>query len=167
MMELLKRFEEESKEDELKLLSGDTDDDSDEDDGLEGRLANLDLGEWSRWMHSRYMTKPGTDNATYNDLWGSLTQEERDKFLRTLNDPSGDLAKQLLASEDLDDQTVEPWWEAADPQLQKPSLSTPSKAPKRHGHRPNLADIPTSAIKAAEAVGTNGPSLLYNICAVM
>ena len=49
MMELLKRFEEESKEDELKLLSGDADDDSDEDDGLEGRLANLDLGEWSRW----------------------------------------------------------------------------------------------------------------------
>ena len=45
MMELLKRFEEQSGEDQLNDLSGDDDDSSDDDGGLGSRLANLDLGE--------------------------------------------------------------------------------------------------------------------------
>ena len=44
MMELLKRFEDQSGEDDLDDLSGDGDDNSDDESGLESRLANIDLG---------------------------------------------------------------------------------------------------------------------------
>ena len=60
MMELLKRFEEQSGEDDLDDLSGDGDDNSDDESGLESRLANIDLGkacvaDWvSRLTHSRF-----------------------------------------------------------------------------------------------------------------
>ena len=45
MMEVLKRFEEEAADDDLKFGDDDSDDDA-EDGNLARRLAELDLGEW-------------------------------------------------------------------------------------------------------------------------
>lgn len=44
-MELLKRFEEEAQNDELDMLDGDDSDNSADEDNLEARIAELNLGE--------------------------------------------------------------------------------------------------------------------------
>ncbi|KAF7794427.1 hypothetical protein EIP86_005561 [Pleurotus ostreatoroseus] len=151
MLELLKRFEEENDTEMGELAEGDSDD-SDEEDSLVHRLEHVDLHE-----------------ASYDEIWTSLTPAERDKFLKTLNDPSGTLAQQLLASEELEEQVVEPWWDRPSgyaEQMQTEGLGTTQKT-RRCGDVPQFVDIPPSARRAAEGVGTSGPSLLYNICAVI
>lgn len=87
--------------------------------------------------------------------------------MKVLNDPSSDFAQQLLTSEELEKQTVEPWWESS---IQHPVPSSSVNGPKqlhRYGHKPEFVEIPAAAIKAAEGAGSSGPSLLHNICAVM
>lgn len=109
------------------------------------------------------------DKASYDDLWSALTPAERDKFLKALNDPTSELAQQLLASEDLEKQIVEPWWERLldDVEVSDSTLPAGLRRTRRYGEKPDLIDIPPAAVKAAEIAGTGGPSLLYNICAVM
>ena len=102
-------------------------------------------------------------------MWSTLTPDERDKFLRALNDPSSELGQQLLASEELEAQSTEPWWERPADHIDDDPQTTGQIASgvRRYGYKPNFVDIPTAAIKASERAGTSGPTLLYNICAVL
>ncbi|RDX50264.1 hypothetical protein OH76DRAFT_1555794 [Lentinus brumalis] len=150
MMDLLKRFEEDALDDSSLLGDSDNEDD-DEGDDLQRRLQNVDL-----------------DSASYDELWNALTPAERDKFLRALQDPDSELAKQLLASEVLEREQVEPWWEAQ-PELtseDSDSTSTPQASPRRHGTKPSIMPLPDPLIKRSSEASTTGPLLLYNICAV-
>ncbi|KAF8717518.1 hypothetical protein AX14_012166 [Amanita brunnescens Koide BX004] len=91
MMELLKKFEEES-----------INDASDEDDDVLGadlakRLQGVDL-----------------ETANPDELWSVLNAEERSKFMETLRDPNSELTQQLLSSEELERNRRKPWWEESD-----------------------------------------------------
>ncbi|KAJ3482592.1 hypothetical protein NLI96_g6876 [Meripilus lineatus] len=120
MLEYLKRFEEDTLDDPL-----DEEDASD----LADRLENLDI-----------------DSASYDDLWAALTPAERDKFLAALRNPTSELAQQLLTSEKLENDRVEPWWDDEDDISidDTPESSTSSKNihQARFGHRPEVMDIP-------------------------
>ncbi|KAI0333905.1 hypothetical protein GY45DRAFT_1319144 [Cubamyces sp. BRFM 1775] len=147
MMDLLKRFEEDSLDD--SPLLGDSDNEGDDDaDDLQERLQNIDL-----------------DSASYDELWKVLTPAERERFLRALNDPDSELAQQLLASEELEREQVEPWWEAsADDIATSAPVSTEAK--RRHGGRPPIMPIPEPLVKQSSTNTLSGPLLSYNICAV-
>ncbi|KAI0630666.1 hypothetical protein C8Q77DRAFT_219757 [Trametes polyzona] len=145
MLELLKRFEEDALDDSPLLGDSDNDDEDDADD-LEHRLQNIDL-----------------DSASYEELWAALTPAERDKFMRALNDPDSDLAKQLLASEELERERVEPWWTAP---TEPDSKHVSTEATRSHGSRPPIMQIPPPLVEQSANNALSGPLLLYNISAV-
>ncbi|KAM5537102.1 hypothetical protein V8D89_009248 [Ganoderma adspersum] len=150
MMELLKRFEEDSLDDSPLL-----DDDEDGVDGLQWRMQNVDL-----------------DTASYEELWAALTPVEREKFMRAVNDPRSELAQQLLTSEELEKTQVEPWWEPESPSLADkqpgPSgVSPPSTLTRRKpSAKPSIMSIPEPLVKQVATSAVSGPLLLYNICAL-
>ncbi|KAJ7135483.1 hypothetical protein C8R43DRAFT_929429, partial [Mycena crocata] len=137
MLELLKRFEEDSAA--QGELTGEDEDEVDESD-LSRRLQSVDL-----------------ESTTSDHLWGLLTSVEREKFLKAMEDPSSDLALQLLASKDLEVEKQEPWWTHS-----AVSQNLPGPSTKRHGSPPDPILIPSSLISPTRS----GPSLIYNICAV-
>ncbi|TBU30173.1 hypothetical protein BD311DRAFT_659626 [Dichomitus squalens] len=148
MMELLKRFEEDSLDDSPLLDDTDNEDEDGADD-LQRRLQSIDL-----------------DTASYDELWNALTLSEREKFLRAVDNPNSESAQQLLASEELEKVQVEPWWE---PQPPSNEISAPSDAavPNRNrGARPSIVQIPESLVKQVSNNAASGPLLLYNICAL-
>ncbi|OSD04711.1 hypothetical protein PYCCODRAFT_1475794 [Trametes coccinea BRFM310] len=150
MMELLKRFEEDTLE-ESPLL-GDSDDDGDDTDDLQSRLQNIDI-----------------DSVSYEELWAVLTPAEREKFLSALNDPNSELAQQLLASEELEREQVDPWWDAPSDDVESEISTTPSiqgGTKRRHGSKPTIMSIPEPLVKQSSQNAISGPLLLYNICAV-
>ncbi|KAJ7621522.1 hypothetical protein DFH06DRAFT_772174 [Mycena polygramma] len=122
MLGLLKRFEEESAQGEFE------DGDEDEESDLARRLQSVDL-----------------ESTSPDHLWTLLTPEEREKFLKVMEDPSSDLALQLLASEELEDEKLEPWWCV--------------ESTKRHGVPPDPIVVPSS-------LTSPNRTLIYNICAV-
>ncbi|KIP07070.1 hypothetical protein PHLGIDRAFT_127858 [Phlebiopsis gigantea 11061_1 CR5-6] len=136
MIDLLKHFEEEAAADETSLLEEDSDDD------LASQLESIELGV-----------------ASYEDIWSVLTPTQRDKFLAALNDPSSDLAQQLLASEELEEQIEGPWWE-------RPSETSTTRG-RRYGSNPAMMNVPEAALKASAGAASSGPSLLYNIFATL
>jgi hypothetical protein len=77
------------------------------------------------------------ESASPHALWAILTPEERKKFTRALEDPSSELAQQLLASKELESERLAPWWEA--PTLDDAAQSSPAK---RYGAKPELMSIP-------------------------
>ena len=79
--------------------------------------------------------------------------------MKALNDPSSELAQQLLASEELEKQIEEPWWD-------RPSDSSATYR-RRYGTRPKMMHVPETALKASTSAASSGPSLLYNIFAVL
>jgi hypothetical protein len=155
MMELLKRFERSADGDDAGLLE---EDEEAGDDGttLAKRLDGIDLGKYnfvSKWMSG---LNDNAESASSDDLWLTLTQEERSRFLKALDDPSSELAQQLLASEELERTKQYPWWDA-------PVVSddAPASQFKRYGMKPEVISIPSNAVKPL-----SGPSLVYNLCAV-
>ncbi|EIW79088.1 hypothetical protein CONPUDRAFT_145257 [Coniophora puteana RWD-64-598 SS2] len=144
MLELLKRVEDQSLEDGMEILGGDEDDEDDEADDLAKRLDGIDL-----------------ENATAADVLDALTPEQRERFAKLFKDPDSNLARQLLSSEALELERSRPWWESpmsSDPYL-KPSMSQEMQPTER----PPLMEIPQQLLSRRPS----GPSLLYNICAVM
>ncbi|KAJ3482590.1 hypothetical protein NLI96_g6874 [Meripilus lineatus] len=121
MIELLKRFEEDTLDDQL--------DEEDTGDRLADRLENLDI-----------------DSASYDDLWIALTPAERDKSLAALRDPTSELAQQLLTSEQLENDRVAPWWDNGNDNpignSPEPFASSRDIRQARFGHRPEVMDIP-------------------------
>lgn len=141
-MELLKRFEESNAEE------ADLDDGDDGEDGLAQRLKGIDLGMQTGWNSPTSVDIPLLDYAPPDELWNLLSEEQRVKFFKTVEDPSSDLAKQLLADGGFFHKNYAPWWRSReDPTVECPALMT----------------IPHAVV---EKMPKNGPSLLYNICAV-
>ncbi|CAE6466864.1 unnamed protein product [Rhizoctonia solani] len=89
MLELLKRFEEESLEEA---------EDSDDEDGLASRLEGIDL-----------------DKVDHDTLWGLLSEEERQKFTRMLMDPTSEDSQKLFNTSKLLEGHEGPWWTLEDP----------------------------------------------------
>ncbi|CAE6517620.1 unnamed protein product [Rhizoctonia solani] len=85
MLELLKRFEEESLEEE-------------DEDGLVSRLEGIDL-----------------DKIDHETLWGLLSEEERQNFTRMLMDPTSEDSQKLLNTSQLLGGHEDPWWTLEDP----------------------------------------------------
>ena len=53
------------------------------------------------------------ESASHHALWSILTPDEREKFTRAVENPSSELAQQLLShSEELESKRLAPWWEA-------------------------------------------------------
>ncbi|KAH9852166.1 hypothetical protein C2E23DRAFT_868976 [Lenzites betulinus] len=147
MMDLLKRFEEDALDDSPLLEDSDNDEDA---DGLSQRLKNVDL-----------------DSASYEELWEALTPAQREKFLHALNDPSSELAQQLLSSAELEREQVEPWWETpAQPHSDDLPLPSDPTTNRRHGAKPSIMFVPAPLVKQSSANALSGPLLLYNICAL-
>ncbi|KAF4570952.1 hypothetical protein EYR36_001779 [Pleurotus pulmonarius] len=140
MIELLKNFEEDSlKQDEVD--DGEESDDDDETNELSKRLRGVDL-----------------DSTLPDDLWTLLTPTQQQKFLRAIQDPSSELAQQLLASEQIEKDTVSPWW-TTDGREHLDRENDQIEC----GKEPRAMQIPTHMVKPVEG----GPSLIYNIVAVL
>ena len=84
-----------------------------------------------------------------------LTSAERSKFITALNDPTGELAQQLLASESLEKEIQSPWWE-----IPRPSEDDRQT---RHDAKPRMMKVPMSMINP----NRTGHPLVYNICAIL
>jgi len=83
-----------------------------------------------------------------DDLWNLLPEEQRNKFLKAMGDPSSDLAKQLLADGGLLHAQFTPWWRNHEDMTVE---------------CPTVMSIPRAMV---ENMSSDGPPLLYNICAV-
>ena len=79
--------------------------------------------------------------------------------MKAFDDPTGELARQLLSSEQLEAEIVRPWWEA--PALDAP-LGGDHQVPKQYGSRPIMMPIRVSEIKPIPF----GHPLGYNMCVI-
>ncbi len=86
--------------------------------------------------------------------------EERNKFMKALKNPTGELAQELLANEQVEKEIQGPWWEA--PALSDNGQFSDDGLSRCFGSKPEIVEIPPSLLKPIPA----GHSLLYNICAV-
>jgi hypothetical protein len=87
-----------------------------------------------------------------------LTSAERSKFVTVFNNPTGELAQQLLASESLEKEIQDPWWEAKDSSQINDDFSEP-----RHKAKPRIMEVPLSMINP----NSTGHPLVYNICGIL
>ncbi|KAG1792620.1 uncharacterized protein HD556DRAFT_1444300 [Suillus plorans] len=139
MLELLKRLEEQTQEEDSSLLRDQDESDSDSND-LVSRFAGVDIS-----------------SASSDELLRLMTKEEIDKFFNALRDPTSQLAQKLLSSEELQSVRREPWWEAS---LEG---SPNSSGSMRYGSKPALMEFPLKLVKSQ----ASSPSLIYNVCAVL
>ncbi|EEB90227.1 hypothetical protein MPER_11589, partial [Moniliophthora perniciosa FA553] len=137
MMDILKRFEESSLEDDAQLFAN-----GDEEDGdLAARFEGIDV-----------------ENTDAETLWSRLSQEEKSKFMQAINDPSSELTKRLLSeSEFLSNSYLKPWWEAPDM-----NGDADEGNGEGYGQQPEPLQLPISMVKGCPG----GPPLIYNLCAV-
>ncbi|KAF8817476.1 hypothetical protein BYT27DRAFT_7199005 [Phlegmacium glaucopus] len=140
MMDLLKKFEEESNADQtLPVGYGEGDEDPSD---LVRRFGAVDL-----------------DSTTPDALWAMLTSTERSKFITALNNPTGELAQRLLASEALEKEIQQPWWEV----YRSSKNDSQIKKDLSHNATPRMMEVPMSMINS----NSTGHPLLYNICAIL
>jgi len=90
------------------------------------------------------------DSLSSDAIWSMLTPGERKKFTRAMENPKGQMAQDLLASEHLEKDIDEPWWEVSDDPLDAPSTL-----------KPKMLQLPPSMLKAPPSL-----HLLYNTCAI-
>ena len=162
MMDLLKRFEEDSQDDPFADPENGDGDDDDDDDDLERRLAGIDLGEFFSCSGGGTKGLNAVGSASADNIWAVLTAEERARFTRAVQDPASELAKTLLASPDIADDVPTPWWEA--------SSSTPqAHAPPSHPARvPDVMAIPEALLVApTPSPPTPAFPLAYNLVAIL
>lgn len=76
-----------------------------------------------------------------------------------MNDPASGLAQQLLASEELENESCEPWWEAS---IVESDDADGIARSRRFGTRPEAMEIPLAMIKPI----STGVPLFYNVCAI-
>lgn len=165
MMELLRRFEEDNAQDDSLLLDEAQDEDEDdyEGSGLVQKFQNIDLGAFWSSSTSLVSTKSHLSENTPSDaVWSMLSKDEQAKFITALGDPSSELVQQLLASEELDNDRREPWWEASLDGDEDVDVDTSSSF-KRFGPRPRPMTVPISMVRSAPT----GPPLIYNLCAML
>ena len=90
-----------------------------------------------------------------------LTSAERSKFITVFNNPTGELAQQLLASESLEKEIQDPWWEALRSKVN--SQNKEDFSPPRHNAKPRMMEVPLSMINP----NPTGHPLVYNICGIL
>ena len=88
------------------------------------------------------------DSVSPDDLWNLLPEEQRAKFLKTMEDPSSGLTTQLLAENGLLHKQFTPWWRSGE----DPTVKCPA-----------VISVPHALV---ERMPSDGPPLIYNICAV-
>lgn len=92
-----------------------------------------------------------------------LTPAERSKFIKVFDDPTSELAQQLLSSEQLEKEIQEPWWEAPNTDEDGGEDAVQNLRPGRqYGERPTFMDIPGLMVKP---FALEHP-FIYNICAI-
>lgn len=138
MLELLKRLEEQTQEEDSSSLLRDQDESDSDADDLVSRFADVDIS-----------------SASSDELLRLMTKAEIDKFFNALRYPTSQLAQQLLSSEELQSVRQEPWWEA--------SLEGSPSGSMRYGSKPALLEVPLNLVKRQ----ASSPSLIYNVCAVL
>lgn len=95
------------------------------------------------------------DATSAADVWSKLTPAEQAGFLKIMDDPNSDKARQLLASEEVENVRREPWWDA-------PAVEPNSPLFHRYGSKPEPLLVPVTMVMPVP----HGPPLHYNICAV-
>ena len=100
----------------------------------------------------------GIDSTAPDALWSMLTSAERSKFITALNNPTGELAQQLLASESVEKGIQDPWWEVKDDSQFKEDFFPP-----RQKAKPRIMEVPLSMINP----NPTGHPLVYNICGIL
>jgi hypothetical protein len=171
MMDLLKRFEEDSLNDDPFTNPENSSDDEgvggDDDDGddLERRLAGIDLGEFCCSLHGchEHRTILIVGSASADKIWSVLTPEERARFTRAVQDPSSELAKTLLTSPDLAEDIHAPWW------VTLPSTAQANAPVSRPARPPDVIAIPEALLKASASPSHAPPAfpLAYNLVAIL
>jgi hypothetical protein len=101
-----------------------------------------------------------SDSTSVEDLWSKLTPKEQNQFMKALEDPTSELTQQLLASEELEMDRQEPWWET--PVTVSDSTDPKLDLHQRHGPRPDALIVPSILVKS----WPNGPALTYNMVAI-
>lgn len=159
MMELLQKFEEApaGKDQSLEDIE-DGEEDGEEDDLVE-RLGAVDLGALPETLYESAISRGNPDATSPDELWELLTPEERKKFMKAFNDPTSELARELLSSDQLEAEIIKPWWEA--PTVDG-ALDDDQRRPKQYGSRPIIMPIRVSKIKPTPI----GHPLGYNMCAL-
>lgn len=167
-MDLLKRFEEDSLDDPFANPENDDDDEGGADgDDLERRLAGLDIGESPVLCvrpasASVYRRTSTVGSASADQIWAVLTPEERAHFTRVVQDPTSELAKTLLASPDIANEMITPWWVAS---LSTRQAHVPASCPARP---PDVMAIP-ELLLTAPTPSPPAPAfpLAYNLVAIL
>ena len=167
MMDLLKRFEEDSLDD--GFANGDDEEEgggAGDDDDLERRLEGINLGEFSYALGLASLNQRlgMVGSASADNIWAVLTPEERARFTRAVQDPASELAKTLLSSPGIADHIPTPWWEA-------PSTSStphPYVPASRPAQPPDVMALP-EALLATPAPSPPAPTfpLAYNLVAIL
>ncbi|TFK74959.1 hypothetical protein BDN72DRAFT_892650 [Pluteus cervinus] len=145
MMDILRKFENANQEEDPESFYAEGDDSNDE-------TAALDL--------ARKLGSINLDTAKSEALWSVLTPEQRNKFLKAVDNPESELAKQLLASETLEDERRGPWWEGST--LSEDEIKVDPHSGHRFGERPSPMKIPVSMVKDPPS----GPSLVFNMAGI-
>ena len=91
---------------------------------------------------SVYRRTSTVGSASADQIWAVLTPEERARFTRVAQDPTSELAKTLLASPDITDEILSPWWLA--PSIM-PQAHVPASRPARP---PDVMAIPEPLLTA-------------------
>jgi len=84
-------------------------------------------------------------------MWEMLTQAERRKFAKALEDPSSELAQTLLASKQLQVEIEQPWW-----------INGAEDLSQEVEKRPTPIRVPQSMVKSIPP----GHPLVYNLLAI-
>jgi hypothetical protein len=165
MMELLKRFEEEAAQDEYALhkevMEGSEDGEVERQDTLVERFAGFDLGMQAS-ISSRFYLTSTPDDLSEEDMWEMLTLEEREKFVKAVEDPVSELAQRLLRSEQLDVAIEQPWWTTEAEGLDHETDAQEQNGRKKMDLRPSPICIPQSMVKPVPS----GHPLVYNMLAI-
>lgn len=172
MMDLLKRFEEDSLNGDPFTNPGSSDDegvggDGDDGDGddLERRLAGIDLGEFCCCLQGshEHRTIRIVGSASADKIWSVLTPEERTRFTRAVQDPGSELAKTLLSSPDLAEDIHAPWW------VTLPSTPQANAPVSRPAHPPDVMAIPEALLTTSASPSHPTPAfpLAYNLVAIL
>jgi len=89
--------------------------------------------------------------------------------MKAFEDPTSELAQQLLASELLEKEIQEPWWEGTDAEVDADvhvdgngDRRSHNSRSRRYGARPKMMEIPSSMTSPIPA----GHPLVYNMCAI-
>lgn len=85
--------------------------------------------------------------------------------MKVFNDPTSELAQQLLSSEQLDKEIQDPWWQrpnVTEDDSDDLRFSYDQRTGHRYGDRPSLIHIPETMVKPLAA----GRSLVYNILSI-